>query len=59
MGTNGSFDLSPNHYANMYEFVLRQPAVKQHKYLERINYGDVVVDQWFENGNSSKGNLKR
>jgi len=58
MGSNGKFDLSPNHYANMYEFVLRQPAFQQHKYLKRIS-SDVVADQWFKHGNPNKGTLKR
>jgi len=56
MGTGR--DLSPNHYANMYEFVLKQPAVQQHKYLKQINGGDIRVDQWFKNGDPNKGTLK-
>jgi len=58
MGTNGKLDLSPNHYANMYEFVLKQPAVQQHKFLKQINGGDNRVDQWFKNGDPNKGTLK-
>ena len=36
MGKNGKFDLSPNHYANMYEFAISQPAIQQDKYIKQI-----------------------
>jgi len=36
MATNGRFDLSPNHYANMYEFAISQRTIQQDKFLKQI-----------------------
>jgi len=33
----GKYDLSPNHYSNMYKFSIKQPAIQQDKYLKQIN----------------------
>ena len=36
MGKEGKYDLSPNHYSNMYEFSIKQPAIQQDRYLKQI-----------------------
>jgi len=60
MGTGGKFDLSPNHYSNMYEFVMKQPAIQQNKYLKSFDSGDIRVDRIFSKGrNQGKGTLIR
>jgi len=36
MGRNGAFDISPNHYSNMYRYVNKMTEVQQDKYLKQI-----------------------
>jgi len=36
MGKEGKYDLSPNHYSNMYEFSIKQPEIQQDRYLKQI-----------------------
>ena len=36
MGKRRKYDLSPNHYANMYEFSIKQPEIQQDIYLKKI-----------------------